>query len=69
MTNDERGGGGGGAVVSAEDVRRAIDAAGYKTTPQLEAEVARLVREALREPLVTRAFNAVRAAARRREAR
>jgi len=56
-------------VVALEDVRRAIDAAGYKATAPLEAEVKRLVRESLREPLVTRAFNLVRLAVRRREAR
>lgn len=54
----------GGPVVDREDVRRAIDLAGYKATPALEAEVARLVRESLREALVTRAFNAVNRLAR-----
>ncbi len=67
--NDEVNGSAGGPVVDREDVRRAIDLAGYKATPELEAEVTRLVRESLREALVTRAFNAVRVAARRREAR
>lgn len=67
--NDERIGSANEPVVALDDVRRAIDLAGYKATPALEVEVTRLVRESLREALVTRAFNAVRINARRREAR
>jgi hypothetical protein len=56
----------GNSVVSVDDVRQAIDAAGYKASPALESQVARMVRECLRESLVTRAFNSVRLASRRK---
>ena len=51
-----------------EAYRNEIDKAGFKVTPALLDEVKRLHRAALNEALVLRAFNAVRAAQRRKAA-